>query len=159
MRKIFTGILAAVVAVTFVTSALAQTAESQSQYDNLHKSKRFMFLHGQVFINGAAANAGDEVAVYSDSGVLCGTGTIKKDGILPAIPIYKDDPRTDIVDGAKPGQTLYFAIWDADRKNEYHVDEVAVEMSAETDNTDMPTWTYANDVVRVKLLAPDKAHD
>jgi hypothetical protein len=52
--------------------------------------------------------AGAAFIVMTFSGVACGVGTFERDGFLRFTPIYADDPFTTKVEGALPGEQLYF---------------------------------------------------
>ena len=56
---------------------LSVRAATPTHFTGSHASPEMIFLYGETFtVNGAPAQPGDEVAVYSASGVLCGAAAI-----------------------------------------------------------------------------------
>jgi len=68
---------------------------------------------GQVNINNTPAAIGDEIAIFDPQGILCGHSQVSTPGKYGVIHVYADNPQTDHIDeGASPGDTLSFKIWD-----------------------------------------------
>jgi hypothetical protein len=62
--------------------------------------------------------AGDEIGVYTESG-LCVGGTVVADNFPLGIMAWMDDPRTEEVDGSIPGEEMVMKYWDASEEKEY----------------------------------------
>jgi len=71
-------------------------------------------FYGSVQINGAPGQPGDEVAAFDPQGVCCGVYTITTEGLYGFMPVYGDDDSTPGIDeGARPGDTITFKVWQA----------------------------------------------
>lgn len=60
--------------------------------------------------------AGDEIGVFTSSGLCVGGGTWENDFV--GIAVWQDDPRTDAVDGYQPGDRMTFKLWDRSEDRE-----------------------------------------
>ncbi len=67
---------------------------------------------GSLTINGHPANIGDEIAVFDQAGVLCGSSRIIEPGAFGSIAVYGDDKTTAWDEGAVEGEVLTFKVWD-----------------------------------------------
>ena len=77
---------------------------------------------GNITINAAAADIGDELAIYDPNGVLCGHTIVTVAGSYGPVNVYGDDPTTTSVDeGAVSGDLLTFKIWDDSAQVELNV--------------------------------------
>ena len=54
--------------------------------------------------------AGDVLQAFTPDGLLVGEVTVTVDGQYGLMPVYGDDPTTDEIDGAKPGELLTVTI-------------------------------------------------
>jgi PKD repeat protein len=52
----------------------------------------------------------DIISAYDPDGTLCGMGYVKEDGSFGFIPIYRDDPYTEMDEGAEPGDPITLLI-------------------------------------------------
>jgi len=68
----------------------------------------FVFMYGY-----GPLEIGDEVAVYTEGGILCGKTEVAVKGQYGQMAVYGDDPLTaDVVEGARPGEKLLIKIND-----------------------------------------------
>jgi len=74
---------------------------------------------GKLSIDGAEANAGDEIAVFDNNNVLCGKFKLVEKGQYGFLHIYGDDPQTSVDEGARSGEALLIKVWDSLHKIEY----------------------------------------
>ena len=58
----------------------------------------------------SAVKAGDVLQAFTPDGLLVGEVTVIVDGQYGLMPVYGDDPTTDEIDGAKPGDLLIVTI-------------------------------------------------
>ncbi|HOL68240.1 MAG TPA: hypothetical protein PKX93_12360, partial [bacterium] len=71
-------------------------------------------FYGTVQVNGSPAQPGDEVAAFDPQGVCCGVFTVNTEGFYGFMAVYGDDSTTPTIDeGAQPGDTITFKIWQA----------------------------------------------
>jgi hypothetical protein len=61
----------------------------------------FMFLYGY-----GTLEAGDEIAVYTGDGILCGRSTVSDPGQYGLMAVYGNDPFSGEKDGADAGEIL-----------------------------------------------------
>ncbi len=61
-------------------------------------------------LNNVPLAAGDIITAYDPDSVLCGIDTVRADGSFGFMPIYRDDPYSNIDEGAEPGDTITFEI-------------------------------------------------
>ncbi|MCX8023405.1 MAG: hypothetical protein N2745_11615 [Syntrophorhabdaceae bacterium] len=66
----------------------------------------FMDFYGKA----DGAKAGDEITVYSSRGILCGRFVVTKDGQYGFLHVYGDDPKTEVIEGAKVNEPLMFRL-------------------------------------------------
>ncbi|MCF8370155.1 MAG: PKD domain-containing protein [Bacteroidales bacterium] len=64
-----------------------------------------------LMLEGLDARPGDEIAVFSTSGLLVGAGAVN--GSFSSIAIWGNDDLTDEVDGLLPGEEFEIRIWDS----------------------------------------------
>ncbi|RZB30232.1 MAG: hypothetical protein SRB1_02512 [Desulfobacteraceae bacterium Eth-SRB1] len=74
---------------------------------------------GNLTILGAPADIGDEVAIFDQTGVLCGHVRITTAGQYGIIQVYGDDSETAGDEGAVDGDELTFKVWDKSTGVEY----------------------------------------
>ena len=80
---------------------------------------------------------GDEIAAYSESGMLVGSVTYT--GNATALTVWGDDITTDDVDGLLEGEEISFELW---RKSEDKIEELKINR-----------WTQGNNVYSVNGIA------
>ena len=102
-------------------------------------------VYGYVTIDGAPAEALDEVAALDPDGVICGRFTVKNPGSYGFMHVYKDDPNTAGDEGAQSGDELTFRLWDASEGVE--VDAAVTVVTG----TSPPSWTYDGAIANVNL--------
>ena len=61
-------------------------------------------------LNGVPVPVGSIVTAYDPDGVLIGRATVTTPGEYGAMPLYMDDPTTQVDEGATPGDLLTFKI-------------------------------------------------
>ena len=66
----------------------------------------FMGIHGRLRIDGAPAPVGTVVEVTDDRGTLAGRYDVDRTGYYGFLPIYRDDPDSQIDEGAETGEWL-----------------------------------------------------
>jgi len=100
-------------------------------------------FYGYITIAGVDAQIGDEVGVFDAGGQLCGAWGMDYVGAYGAVHVFGDDPSTPEDEGASPGDSLTFRVWDA---------SVSAEYEAVT-NVVPVTWTIDGDQTWVNLVA------
>lgn len=58
-----------------------------------------------------SALSGFEIGAFTESGQLIGSGYVDQDGRC-GLAVWGDDPATDIVEGASPGEKISYKLWD-----------------------------------------------
>jgi len=96
-------------------------------------------FQGALRVCGAAAEPGDEVAVFDPQGVLCGQFTLTMAGYYGWLHVYADDSATPQDEGAEPGDALTFGLWDASQQQELLLHPVPVPGQGG------PQWTQNGD--------------
>ncbi|NQU06041.1 MAG: T9SS type A sorting domain-containing protein [Calditrichaeota bacterium] len=61
-------------------------------------------------VSGYDCQIGDQIAVFSSTDYLIGTGIIDRDGLC-GLAVWGDDPTTDVIDGAVNVEQLSFRLW------------------------------------------------
>jgi hypothetical protein len=74
-----------------------------------------------ITLNGGPLNTGDEIGVFSASGLCVGAGRWVEGKNL-AIAIWGDDPMTDSRDGILPGEAFSLKAWDEETGLEYEAE-------------------------------------
>jgi len=69
-----------------------------------------------VELNGKHPEVGDEVGVFTASGLCVGAGVWRGD--ILGIAVWQDDDRTKAVDGFQPGERMVFRLWDKSKDKE-----------------------------------------
>jgi hypothetical protein len=78
------------------------------------------FLVQSIFGKGVDIKKGDEVGIYSESG-LCLGGAKLTDSFPLGIMVWMDNPRTEEIDGFKPGENFIIKYWAKSTDEEYPV--------------------------------------
>jgi hypothetical protein len=89
-------------------------------------------------LDGAPLPPGSAVMVYDPDGVLCGAFLVDEHGAYGVLPVYGDDPDTEVDEGAQIGDRLEFRINGA---------------SATPTGPDDPVWTEMGPARQVNLAA------
>jgi len=111
----------------------AQAAQSDEE---LHPTPWFVdFLGEQSTLDGQPLPVGTVVRAYDPTGVLAGRVEVTLSGWY-LVPVYGDDPMTELDEGAEPGDTIIFTV------DEYP----AVILGP-----DPPVWTESGARVHVEL--------
>ena len=111
---------------------------------------------GEVTINGAPAQPGDEIRISDPDGVRCGTFVVDTEGVYGPVDVTGDNPATAEDEGAEPGDVLDFAVYDAGDDKEYSGYEIFFDvLSGEYP----PEWTSSSDNWQVNIEARDVADE
>jgi len=94
------------------------------------------FYSATTTLDGAPVPCGAIIDAYDPDGVHCGTFTVVTPGQYGFMPVYRDDPTTDIDEGASPGDTISFTI---------------NGLPAKALGPDANIWTSNGDVLEVNL--------
>jgi len=70
-----------------------------------------------VHSRGQALRPGDEIGLFTPSGLCVGAGVWDGSGIL-GISAWADDERTDVVDGFREAEAIHFRLWKTDENRE-----------------------------------------
>jgi hypothetical protein len=87
-------------------------------------------------LDGTPLPAGTAVTVLDPDGVVCGAFLVSRVGGYGLMPVYGDDPDTDVDEGASPGDQL-----------EFRINGIA----ATIEGPDGPTWTEMGFAKQVDL--------
>lgn len=77
----------------------------------LNPSNEWINLYGRnIVYRGSLLAIGTEVKAKDQDGNECGSFTVRQAGDFGFMPVYRDDPDTDVDEGARPGEevNLYF---------------------------------------------------
>jgi len=80
-----------------------------------------------ILLTGISEMSGNEIAVYTSSGSLVGTGRIDADGRC-GMAARGDDETTNAIDGALQDEALMFKIWDGVEESDLTIAPVSGEM-------------------------------
>ena len=103
--KIVLAVASMVVADVFPRSHFSFTSNTGNNMTVLVKSAL------QPSVNGRSLSDGDEIGVFTPEGLCVGAATWNNKNT--AITVWGDNEQTPVKDGAKPGETLIFRVWDA----------------------------------------------
>ena len=95
------------------------------------------FWSDSSVVNSSLINPGAVVRAYDPEGTLCGEFTVTTTGSYGLMAVYRDDLKTELDEGAEPGDTISFSI-----------DGVPVSAGG----PDIPVWSANGDVKRVNLI-------
>ena len=146
-----TGMIGLVVLFGTLNGTQARESSKPAHYKAPKTSSQCMFVYGAVTIDGQPAAVGDEVAVLNGQGTVCGAGTVVAGGRLPSVAVYQDDPVTPKVEGAKKGETLFFALWDRSAKAQ--IAPKSVVANTVGDAKGAPTYVGGFEVVEITINA------
>jgi len=103
---------------------LAKTAH----FDYLgNTGESYSIVVNSIELSGKHPEVGDEIGVFSPSG-LCVGGGVWQGGIL-GIAVWQDDDRTEVADGFQIGEEMIFKLWDRGQNKE-------IELSASFEKGD-----------------------
>ncbi|RME42787.1 MAG: hypothetical protein D6791_16935 [Chloroflexi bacterium] len=71
-----------------------------------HPSHRWVDFYGL----DSDLSVGSHIQVFTADGLLVGETIVRQEGMYGVLPVYGDDPTTDAIDGALPGEQLFFRI-------------------------------------------------
>ena len=108
MRRFF------VQALIFVfASGIPFVASAENHFARPQLSRVSCDYIGNIKINGAPADPGDEVAFFDPQGVICGFYQVLHRGEFGVMHVYGDDPLSlETDEGAEPGDILEIRLWD-----------------------------------------------
>jgi hypothetical protein len=89
-------------------------------------------------LDGQLLPVGSVVTVCDPEGILCGAFTVTQVGRYGLLPVYEDDPWTQVDEGAAPGDSLQF-----------YINGVLATVTG----PDQPVWTAMGDLKQVNLQA------
>jgi hypothetical protein len=140
-----------------LSAALVGAERALQHFVGVHPSFEILYVYGShLRIGEQDASPGDEVAVFTGDGVLCGATQVTTAGCYPGIAVYKDDAMTSIKDGARAGEPLYFRVWDASTSREYGgTTQIALAFVEKPNAQGQPYWTSSNDLYRVDVSAAE----
>jgi hypothetical protein len=81
-----------------------------------------------IITNGVDISAGDEIGVYTESGLCVGSAVVT-DKYPMGMMVWMDDPKTEEVDGFEPGDKMVMIYWDSSEDKEYNVSFVVEDGS------------------------------
>ncbi|NOY80788.1 MAG: hypothetical protein GXP31_07260 [Kiritimatiellaeota bacterium] len=140
--------------------AAVAPATEPTHFTGIHKSSEMIFVYGvEVAFNADDPLPGDEIGVFTQTGLLCGATRIPGPTGFPAISVYKDDPLTPRTDGAHSGDALVFRFWRAADGKEYGPGDLELTYIEKTNAAGLPYWTSGNDVYRVDLRVGSTQND
>jgi uncharacterized repeat protein (TIGR02543 family) len=95
-------------------------------------------FYGTLKIDEADAGVGDEIGAFDPDGVCCGTYVVTNTGVYGDLYVYGDDGTTPEDEGAEPGDTITFMVWDASSGRVYSAGSLG------PDTTDWGNGLYKN---------------
>ncbi|MCK4223534.1 MAG: T9SS type A sorting domain-containing protein [candidate division Zixibacteria bacterium] len=101
----------------------------------------YSIVVNSVDLNGKPPEVGDEIGVFTSSG-LCVGGRVWQDDIL-GIAVWQNDDRTEVVDGFQTGEQIVFKLWDKSGNKE-------IELSISFERGDGRFGTDAYTLVNLK---------
>jgi len=114
----------------------------------INPSTEWISLYGQDIIHqGKLLAVGTEVKAKDQDGIECGSFIVRQKGVFGFIPVYRDDPNTDIDEGARPGEeiNLFFAN-----------DKIPVNLKWTVMGDVIDVATHLTGVGRIEDQQPDK---
>ena len=92
--------------IVFLTVVALVTLGSSCFSEEPTVTPVFIFIYGY-----GPLEIGDEVAVYTERGIICGKTVVTVKGQYGQMAVYGDDPLTaDVVEGARQGEKLLIKI-------------------------------------------------
>jgi hypothetical protein len=90
-----------------------------------------MHIAGSLTINGEAASAGDEVAVYDSNGNVVGVFVVEHEGVYGDMNISGDYSASSEDEGADEGEDLIIKVWQASTETLFSADRIDISAPAE----------------------------
>jgi hypothetical protein len=90
-----------------------------------------MHIAGSLTINGNAAAAGDEVAVYDQSGNIVGAFVVEREGLYGDINVSGNYTASSEDEGADEGEVLIIKVWQASTDTLYSGESVSIAAPVE----------------------------
>ena len=106
------------------------------------------FVGTRFLVFGEPASVGDEIGVFTEAGILCGSFTVKNEGQYGSLHVYGDDPTTEEIEGALPNDRLIFKVWKEEQRIEIEVSDGQMEPCSigSVRQPELPiVWTQARD--------------
>jgi hypothetical protein len=103
--------------------------------------------------NGIDLETGDEIGIYTESG-LCIGGAVLTDEYPLGMMAWMDDPRTEEVDGFKSGEQMVAKYWDASEDIEYNVSFVIEKGTDRLGESELTEVSLAADVLTAPNSSP-----
>jgi len=104
----------------------------------LPANKWVNFYSLQSTLDGQPFPVGTVITAHDPQGVVCGEFSVTQPGRYGLMPVYADDPSTEVDEGAIPGDLL-----------EFRIDGI----QARVPGLDEPVWTAMGDLKQVNLAA------
>ncbi|MFC2150095.1 choice-of-anchor D domain-containing protein [Calditrichota bacterium] len=82
-------------------------------------------------LDGDALSEGDEIAIFTEAGLLAGGGVVNDEGLAGLAAFPDGNPDDNVVTGFEDGEEFRFMIWDMDANRDYPA---------------MPEWTDGDEV-------------
>lgn len=89
-----------------VLTAQTRVDAAPAPSSSVHPSSQWVDFYGLK----SQAPVGSRIQAYTSSGLLVGEATVHADGSYGIMAVYGDDPTTEAIDGALPGESLLFTI-------------------------------------------------
>ncbi|RMD64089.1 T9SS C-terminal target domain-containing protein, partial [Candidatus Parcubacteria bacterium] len=90
----------------------SQETKPQHFHFRSHTGESYSVVIRTLEVDGRAPEIGDEVGVFTPSGLCVGAAVWKGPGIL-GVSAWADDPQTEVIDGFRPGEAMQFRLWRA----------------------------------------------
>ena len=108
-------------------------------------AESYSIVVNSVELNGKLPEVGDEIGVFTTSGLCVGGGVWQED--ILGIAAWQDDDRTEVVDGFQLGDQMVFKLWDRGENKE-------IELTASFEKGDGRFGTDAYALVNLKGVSP-----
>ena len=84
---------------------------------------RIVFLPGTLSINGDLLTVGDQIGVFTETGMCVGAAKLEEEAIEKVdLIIWGDDSVSPEKDGLVEGEKIHIRFWDYDASKEYYAD-------------------------------------
>ena len=123
------GVLAVLAGVSIFSYAATAQVVPTNEWVNFYSE-------GGLTVNGEPVPVGAVVNAYDPDGILAGSFTVTTEGSYGLMPVYRDDPDTELDEGADPGDAIRF-----------EVDGIEASVTNSVD----PVWNANGDVYEVDL--------
>jgi len=96
-------------------------SESLKHFTGVKHTPIMVDFIGEFMINGEPGKVGDEIGVFTENDLPCGACVVTKPGQYGILHVYGDDPTTEETEGALPGGSLIFKVWDKELEVEFTI--------------------------------------